>query len=141
MKFIMSKVNKKIVSALAAVLMLFSMTVLSFADEYGVTPLYDYATEAICQLNISNGTAAAYSKVRGNYGTVTKVSASMYLEKYNNGKWPVVRTWSDSKNSNVFELSRTTSVSEGVYRVRTVFTVYSGSKSETITRYSSNVRY
>ena len=87
------------------------------------------------------GTASAYAKVRGNYGTVTKVSANMYLEKYNNGKWPTVRTWSDSKNSNVFELSRTTSVAKGLYRVRTVFTVYSGAKSETITRYSSNVRY
>ena len=94
-----------------------------------------------CRLNISNGTASAYAKVRGNYGTVTKVSANMYLEKYNNGKWPTVRTWSDSKNSNVFELSRTTSVAKGLYRVRTVFTVYSGTKSETITRYSSNVRY
>ena len=137
----METVNKRVVSALTVVLVIFSITGVSFAGEYGVTPIYDYATEAICQLNISNGTAAAYSKVRGNYGTVTKVSASMYLEKYNNGKWPTVRTWSDSKNSNVFELSRTTSVTKGLYRVRTVFTVYSGSKSETITRYSSNVRY
>ena len=137
----MATVNKRVVSALTVVLVIFGMTGVSFAGEYDVTPIYDYATEAICQLNISNGTAAAYSKVRGNYGTVTKVSASMYLEKYNNGKWPTVRTWSDSKNSNVFELSRTTSVSEGLYRVRTVFTVYSGNKSETITRYSSNVRY
>ena len=137
----MATVNKRVVSALTVLLVIFGMTGVSFAGEYGVTPIYDYATEAICQLNISNGTASAYAKVRGNYGTVTKVSANMYLEKYNNGKWPTVRTWSDSKNSNVFELSRTTSVTKGLYRVRTVFTVYSGSKSETITRYSSNVRY
>ena len=92
----MATVNKRVVSALTVLLVIFGMTGVSFAGEYGVTPIYDYATEAICQLNISNGTAAAYSKVRGNYGTVTKVSASMYLEKYNNGKWPTVRTWSDS---------------------------------------------
>ena len=97
----MATVNKRVVSALTVLLVIFGMTGVSFAGEYGVTPIYDYATEAICQLNISNGTAAAYSKVRGNYGTVTKVSANMYLEKYNNGKWPTVRTWSDSKNSNV----------------------------------------
>lgn len=65
----------------------------------------------------------------------------MYLEKYNNGKWPVAGNWSKSKDGNILTFSKTASVTKGLYRVRTVFTVYSGTKSETITRYSSNVRY
>ena len=80
--FIMATVNKRVVSALTVLLVIFGMTGVSFAGEYGVTPIYDYATEAICQLHISNGTASAYAKVRGNYGTVTKVSANMYEVKY-----------------------------------------------------------
>ena len=65
----------------------------------------------------------------------------MYLEKYNNGKWPATGNWSKSKDGNILTFSKTASVTKGLYRVRTVFTVYSGNKSETIIRYSSNVRY
>ncbi len=140
----MSKAIKVFVSVFTIVSVFFSMAVMGYAwsnENDMVAPMYEYADDIISSLSINSGTAELSCSASGSSKVVTKISATMYLEKYDNGKWPVAGNWSKSKDGNIFTFSKTTSVTKGVYRVRTVFTIYSGSKSETITRYSSNVRY
>ena len=140
----MSKAIKVFVSVFTIVSVFFSMAVMGYAwsnENDMVAPVYEYADDIISSLSINSGTAELRCSASGSSKVVTKISATMYLEKYNNGKWPVAGNWSKSKDGNILTFSKTASVTKGLYRVRTVFTVYSGSKSETITRYSSDVRY
>lgn len=97
-----------------------------------VEPRYSYTTTATSTLYISSNTAYCKSKARGKT-TATKIEAVQYLEKKSGSKWYVVTdgTWTDSVNDSLLIVSNNKSgLTSGTYRVRTVFTVYSGSKSE-----------
>lgn len=139
--------KKRATALIAAVFMFMSMTVGSFAavGNGGETasPNYLYAKEANAKLSISNSTANATSTIKGYPGQTTKVGIYMYLEKYNEDthNWDTVRSWDKTVNGVSGELEKSTSVSSGIYRVRTSFWAYAGSESENFTRYSSNVRY
>lgn len=102
---------------------------------------YSYTTSATSTLYISSGTAACKSKARGK-ASATKIEAVQYLEKKSGGKWYVVTdgTWTDSVNDSLLIVSNNKSgLTSGTYRVRTVFTVYSGSKSEKVEAISTEV--
>ena len=74
--------------------------------------------------------------------TATKIEAVQYLEKKSGSKWYVVTdgTWTDSVNDSLLIVSNNKSgLTSGTYRVRTVFTVYSGSDSEKVTAISKEV--
>lgn len=102
---------------------------------------YSYTTSATSTLYISSGTAACKSKARGK-ASATKIEAVQYLEKKSGSKWYVVTdgTWTDSVNDSLLIVSNNKSgLTSGTYRVRTVFTVYSGSNSEEVTAISTEV--
>lgn len=106
-----------------------------------VEPRYSYTTTATSTLYISSNTAYCKSKARGKT-TATKIEAVQYLEKKSGSKWYVVTdgTWTDSVNDSLLIVSNNKSgLTSGTYRVRTVFTVYSGSKSEKVTAISKEV--
>ena len=102
---------------------------------------YSYTTTATSTLYISSNTAYCKSKARGKT-TATKIEAVQYLEKKSGSKWYVVTdgTWTDSVNDSLLIVSNNKSgLTSGTYRVRTVFTVYSGSDSEKVTAISKEV--
>ena len=104
-----------------------------------VEPRYSYTTTATSTLYISSNTAYCKSKARGKT-TATKIEAVQYLEKKSGSKWYVVTdgTWTDSVNDSLLIVSKS-GLTSGTYRVRTVFTVYSGSNSEEVTAISTEV--
>ena len=106
----------------------------AYNGENSVSPYYLYTYTAKSKLTISNRTAECESTLEG-YMSVTKISAAQYLEKKNGSEWETVSlgTWSNSVDGDRLIMSNTKSnLSSGTYRLRTVFTVYSGTKSESV---------
>lgn len=71
--------------------------------------------------------------------TVTQIDGVQYLEKKNGDKWETVSngTWSDSSSRNSLTMSNSKdNIGSGTFRVRVVFTVYSGSSSEIVEKIS-----
>ena len=107
----------------------------------GAEMRYAYTVSVSSKLSISNQKATCISTASGN-STVTKITAVQYLEKKSGSKWYSVNDepWSDSSSSNSLTFSNSkSSLSSGTYRLRTVFTVYSGSDSETVEKISKEV--
>lgn len=130
----MKKMFVVILAVITAVAMLCGITVCA-------APRYAYTTSVTSTLSISSNTAYCKSILRGD-STVTKIEAVQYLEKKNGTKWQIVSgcTWSDSANSRYLTVSNSKSgLSSGTYRVRAVFTVYSGTSYETVEKISSEV--
>lgn len=137
---------KKILSILLAFVMLFLMTALIHAEpvlpeqieiEQGneIVPFYDYTSSCTTALSISGGSASCKSYLNGK-STVTKIAIKMTLQKKALLWWSEVETWNETYNATLASLTKTKTVGSGTYRVKTVYTVYSGGASETITDYS-----
>ena len=114
-------------------LLTISMALLMFL---GVTV---YAVEAR-YAHTTSVTSTAYCKstAQGD-STVTQIDGLQYLEKKNGNKWETVGngTWSDSSSRNSLTMSNSNdNIGSGTFRVRTVFTVYSGSSSEVVEKIS-----
>lgn len=104
-----------------------------------ISPYYLYTYQAKSTLEISGKSATCKSSLTG-MTSVTKISATQYLEKKNGTKWETISggTWSDSVNSSSLTMSNSKSnLSSGTYRLRTVFTVYCGNNYETVEKVSS----
>lgn len=100
----MSKAIKVFVSMFTIVSVFFSMSVMGYAwsnESDMVAPVYEYADDIISSLSINSGTAELSCSASGSSKVITKISATMYLEKYNNGKWPATGNWSKSKDGNI----------------------------------------
>jgi len=107
-----------------------------FVDEYS------YTSTVSTTLTISNaGVAKPRAVITGLPGTTTKLSATMYLQKYSGGSWQTVQSWSDSSTTNSLALSKSKTVAHGKYRTHTVFKAYRNSKSEQIIKNSGTVTY
>ena len=101
-----------------------------------------YTNSTTTSLKISGGKATATAKANGYPGLATKISTSMYLERYTNGTWKTYGSWTTSVNGSFSAFQQTTSVSKGYsYRVKAVYYVYSGTKCEVLTGYSQTVKY
>lgn len=119
-----TKNMKKIVMSIIciAVFTLFLKPMVSKADELEepeeqiIEDEYSTVSSAYCSLSISAGTATVTSSVCGKSGT-TSISVTVYLEKLTGGMWHVYTSWSHSDVSDLSS-SDSTSVSNGVYRVR-----------------------
>jgi len=122
-------------------LALIMITMMCSITAYAVDAKYSYTTSATSTLTITSGTAYCKSTAKGN-STVTEIDAVQYLEKKSGSNWVAVSggTWSGSANTRVLNMSNSKSnLSGGTYRLRTVFTVYNGSNSETVEKISSEV--
>ena len=107
-------------------------------EEIGLRYTYTIAhTEA---LTVKSGTATATATLLG-YSTTTKVETKMYLQQSKSGSWTNVKSWSGTFNGSSGTLKKTATVAKGSYRMKVVYTVYSGTKKETITAYSTTVKY
>ena len=135
--------KRKVIAILLAFSALFSMGiyVCAYNGENIASPYYLYTGSVESSLNIVGGTAYCKSVIKGD-NTVTQINATQYLEKKNGDKWEVVKncTWSDSVNGKSLTISNSKdNLGSGTYRVRTVGTVYSGSKSEPVSNTSKEV--
>lgn len=145
--------SKRLVSVLLIVVMLFSLS--SFASAEGapiidkpefengntVQPLYDYTDLCITNLKIVNGKASCTADLEGYNGTTTKIEITMTLQKKTLLWWSAKETWTATYNTFYGTLTKSISVDSGTYRVKAVYKVYSGSNSESITSYSSEVKF
>ena len=134
--------KKSILSFALIILMLCSMGTGTFAlsNEPEIMPLYNYTSNYYVDLTVSGSTATGSAYLEGYQGTATKVNVVMTLQKKG------LLFWSDASNdydytmhSYYADAENTYTVSSGTYRLKAVFTVYSGTASETITAYSQNV--
>ena len=119
-------------------LLTISMSLLMFlgVTVCAVEARYAYTTSVTSTLNISNGTAYCKSSAKGN-STVTQIDGIQYLEKKNGDNWDIVDSWSDSSLRNSLNMSNSKdNIGSGTFRVRTVFTVYSGNSSEVVEKIS-----
>ncbi len=119
-------------------LLTISMALLMFlgVTVYAVEARYAHTTSVTSTLNIYNGNAYCKSTAQGD-STVTQIDGTQYLEKKNDNDWDIVDSWSDSSKSNYLTMSNSKdNIGSGTYRVRTVFTVYSGSSSEVVEKIS-----
>lgn len=93
-------------------------------------------------LSISSGKATASCKVSGASKKVTKISVTMYLQKKSSkGTYSTIKTWSESKDNYYCYIKKTYNVSRGTYRLKAKVTSYTGSGSETVTKYSGAKTY
>ena len=108
-----------------------------------IVPRMKYTARVATNLIIdSKGKATITASVDGYNNIPSKVSISAELQRYKNGKWSKVTTFSDSDNSHRIRLYETYRVSKG-YKYRVVVTsiaVHKG-KSETRTVTSSSKNY
>ena len=133
--------KKTVIAILLALSVLFSTGISVYAYDVGntVSPYYLYTYSVKSTLIISGNTAYCKSEIKGD-STVTQIYATQYLEKKNGDKWDIIDYWSDSVNGKSLSMSNSKdNLDSGTYRVRTVGTVYSGSKSEPVEKTSNEV--
>ncbi len=104
-----------------------------------VSPCYLYTSTLFTNLSISGKSATITGRVKGITGTATKIHVKLVLQKYTDGGWSKVEAYEKTENSAYCSLEKTKSVSSGKYRVKGVYTVYKGEKSEKTTQYSNTV--
>lgn len=135
---------KKLLSAIIAATMIFSFAVTASAEaasvqDYGISPYYMYATNTSSLLSVSGTTASCESKASG-LPSVTKIVVVQTLERH----WAFGlffgvdgASWTKTVNSNsATAINKKYNLGSGTYRLKTEFTLYSGTQSETITAYS-----
>ncbi len=133
--------KRTIIAILLALSVLFSagIPVCAYGWENIASPYYLYTYSVKSTLVISGNTAYCKSEIKGDR-TVTKIYATQYLEKKNGDKWDIVDYWNDSADGNSLSMSNSKdNLGNGTYHVRTVATVYSGSKSEPVEDTSKEV--
>ncbi|WP_313527701.1 hypothetical protein [Anaerotignum sp.] len=108
-----------------------------------IVPRMKYTARVAANLIIdSKGKATVTASVDGYKSITSKVSLSAELQRYKNGKWSNVTTFSDSDNSHRIRLYETYRVSKGYkYRVVVTSTAVHNGKSETRTVTSSSTAY
>ena len=103
-----------------------------------------YINTTLTTLTISSGQANSEGSISGYYGVTTKVTVALHLERKtaSASTWTTIASGSKTTNGCVGAHQLKTAVSKGYqYRVRAVYTAYSGTKSETLTSYSGVVTY
>lgn len=98
-----------------------------------------YSRTNSTSLTIRGKTATIVGVVKGITGTTTKIHAKMTLQKYSGKSWSTVKVYEKTVTTTNYTFSKTTSVTSGKYRVKGVYTIYKGAKSEKTTQYSSVV--
>lgn len=143
---------KKIIGLMLSVVCVFSAMVNvsaqgleSVAEQYE-PPIHvnmAYTKSTATTLAVSSGQASASARFTGYPGTTTKVSITMTLQKKGllGLWWSDESSWTETFNYYNATMNRSANVSSGTYRVKAVYTAYSGANSETITEYSGNVKY
>ncbi|HKL99477.1 MAG TPA: hypothetical protein VJZ06_06180 [Mobilitalea sp.] len=92
-------------------------------SEQIVQPMYINITSYINSFNIDpDGQANVYTYVSS--GTADKVAVVVFLEKYNNGYWSTINSWSDSRMDSYAYAIGHYYVVHGQYRIRSYCYTY-----------------
>ncbi len=134
--------QKRILSVVLMLVLMASMAANTFAlsNETKIMPCYNYTSECSSTLSISGGTATCKAYLKGYSGTTTRINAEMILQKKGLFGWSEAWSYTYGIYTHTLDHTETVSVGGGTYRLKVVFTVYSGTASETITAYSSEVK-
>lgn len=128
---------KKLLCVLLTISMAMAALMFIGGKVNAVEARYAHTTSVTSTLSIYNGNAYCKSSLQGD-STVTSIYGTQYLEKKNGDKWDYVNSWSAHTSSNHLTLDNTEyDLDSGTYHVRAVFTVFSGSTSETVEKTSS----
>lgn len=135
--------KKVILSVVLMFALMLSMGTGAFAlaNEPEIMPLYNYTTDYDVTLAASGSTLTGIANLIGKKGTTTQVDAVMTLQKKGLLRWNDASTdYTYTMYSYYANAQNTYTVGSGTYRLKVVFTVYSGSASETITAYSDTLK-
>ena len=127
---------KEIMAVCLCLLLVLAMDITGYAAEEN-SSIMSVDSRTSVGLNISSGVAKAQCLVTGKAGKVTKISLTMYLQKYKAGGYSTVKTWSGSKSSYIYKLQGSKNVAKGTYRIKAKITCYKGKTSETSYKYSA----
>ncbi len=143
----MSKRILSLACMVMSVVLLLSMNVWTgsvvSASESTVQPRWSYTSGTSTNLVITtSGTATCSATATGYFGITTRVKIKMQLQQYLALQWTTIGSWEGTFEDMYGALSKTkTLTSSGNYRVKAMYTVYSGSASEAITMYSQEKYY
>ena len=135
--------KKVILSVVLMFALMLSMGTGAFAlaNEPEIMPLYNYTIDYDVALSASGSTLTGTANLTGYQGTTTQVDAVMTLQKKGLLRWNDASTdYTYTMYSYYANAQNTYTVGSGTYRLKVVFTVYSGSASETITAYSDTLK-
>ncbi len=102
---------------------------------------YQYVDRVTSSLSITKGTASVSVKVRDADGDTSKITCTLYLQKYSGGSWNNIKHWSKNTDANQLTMSHTKAVNKGKYRTKAIVKAYKGNSHETITKYSKICSY
>lgn len=134
---------KKRIGAFLVIFMALSMLCGITAFAIHINPRYSYTRSAYSTLSFNGNTAHCFSSCSG-MTIATGISGTQYLEKKVGDDWEVVKycNWFKMDVGNSLNIENTKTITEsGTYRVRTEFTVYSGSDNEPVTAISNEVTH
>ena len=96
----------------------FAANVIASAEEYGVEPRLNNASEINCEFNVQNDVAIITAKVNGYSGTTSRISVNVLLEKrWLWGLfWTEVEEWNASSAYASDDFEFTKDVGSGTYR-------------------------
>ena len=142
----MSKQVRSLISFMMSLVLLLSVSVWGgatvSAEATPVQPRLSYTNYTFTGLDITtSGVAYCLADVEGYDGITTKVHIKMTLQKHTVLWWSNQETWEGTFYDVVGTLNEVVSVGKGTYRVKAVYTVYSGSASEEITSTSLEKQY
>ncbi len=106
-----------------------------------VQPRFSYTASVSATLTNSSGKAICGTIVEGYKGITTKIKVTMTFQKKVLLLWTDIQTWSTSVNDYYLSFHKTISHNGGKYRVKSQIVSYSGSASESITKYSSEKEF
>lgn len=105
-----------------------------------IRPLYSNINDVYTSLTINDGIATIKGYLqRTYYGNSIYLSST--LQRYNNGLWIDVESWSKTTTSFSATISEKLDVVKGSYRVRTYYSVDGSGGTETGTIYSKEITY
>ncbi len=123
--------KKRILLLLLALMFVFCLAFPQNAHAYDlgvVTPQWTYLNVVSTMLEINNSGLAIMSSEMNCSSAITKVVMSNYLQRYINGAWTSLASWSQTTYDNVAFWSKEYYVYQGYnYRLRTFFYAYQGS--------------
>ena len=138
---------KKVIAVLVSVTLFCTLFFCVSAQTFSsynaeIAPFSQFTKNTTTILVISGGQASAAASFSGYKGTTTKVVITMTLQKkgFLGLWWSDEASWTETFNSYNASMNRKHSVSDGTYKVKAEYVAYSGSKSETVTDYSNEVK-
>lgn len=126
-----------ILLSLLVCIMFSSVSVYASEGAVNIRPRNTNIKYSTISLSLSDGTANCSASVTGYTTNTNRVSIDLYLQKYSNGSWSNISSWSDSANSYTLSVYHTKRIAAGRYRLKASY----HAQSENIIKYSAEKVY